>query len=191
MKLRPLLLLPIVFACRGTATQEPVTTPAPVASAPTTDLHSIYDLGIRLQTASGDPVGLDAARGTPVLITMFYASCSVACPALIGDVKRTLDELGRDDVRVLLVSFDPARDTPAQLAALARAHQLDARWIVATAREPDARTLAATLGYKYRKLDNGEFFHGATIIALDVDGRPIARSEGFNQRAPLVVALQQ
>jgi protein SCO1 len=121
-------------------------------------------------------------------MTMFYGSCTVACPALIDDVKRTVAELG--DVRVVLVSFDAARDTPDKLAELARIHDLDARWTLAAADDSDARELAATIGYKYRKLDSGEFFHGATIVALDATGRVIARSEGFNNRGPLLAALR-
>jgi protein SCO1/2 len=170
---------------------EPVRQPAPApVIAPQLDEPSLYDLTITLRTSRGDQVGLDAARGRPVIVTMFYGSCSVACPTLIDDIKRTIAEIGRDDVRVLLVSFDAARDTPANLAALAQTRGLDDRWTLAAAADADARELAATLGFKFRKLDNGEFFHSATIVALDETGRPIARTEGFNQRGPLVAALR-
>jgi protein SCO1/2 len=189
--MRQLLFTLAIVACSSSrTTHEPIPAAPVAAPAPTeraSDAPSIYDLDITLRDARGETVGLDVARGAPVLVTMFYASCSVACPALIGDVKRVLAELGRDDVRVLLVSFDPARDTPAALAELARVHGLDERWTVASTEQ--ARELAATLGYDYRAVDNGEFFHGAAVVALDADGRPIARSEGFGQRAPLIAAL--
>lgn len=182
----------LILLAAACSTNAPAPVPAPV---PTESVvahgPSIYDLGLALVDARGATIGIDVARGSPVLVTMFYASCQVACPALIADVKRTLDAIGRDDVRVVAVSFDPGRDTPAKLAELARAHDLDGRWTLAAAAEADARELAATLGYKYRKLDNGAFFHSATVIALDADGRLLARSDGFNQRAPLVSALRR
>jgi protein SCO1/2 len=154
------------------------------------DAPSIYDLDITLRDTQGTRISLDAARGAPVLVTMFYASCAVACPALIDEVKRTLRDVARDDVRVLLVTFDPARDTPEKLAELARVHRLDERWILAAPDGDGARELAAAIGYRYRALDNGEFYHGATIVLLDGDGRPVAKTEGFNQRSTLVTALR-
>ena len=185
------LLLLALVAC-GRSVTEPVHQPPPVAIArPASTEPSIYDLGLTLHDSHDQRVGLDVARGAPVVMTMFYASCTVAGPALIGEVKRILTEAGRDDVRVLLVSFDPARDTPVRLAELTAVHGLDDRWTIATtAGGTEARELAATIGYKYRALATGEFFHSSTILVLDEDGRPLARTEGFNQRASLVAALR-
>jgi SCO1/SenC len=49
---------------------------------------------------------------------MFYAACTTACPMLIAAMQlyeSHLDESSRAQLRVLLVSFDAARDTPQQL----------------------------------------------------------------------------
>jgi protein SCO1/2 len=106
----------------------------------------------------------------------------------IADIKQTLDALpaaAQRDVRVLLVSFDPARDTPTVLAGLGQQHHLDDRWTLAVPSETDARTLAATIGVKYRKLDDGQMAHNIAITVLDGEGRPIARAEQFGQQAGL------
>jgi protein SCO1/2 len=124
---------------------------------------------------------------------MFYASCAVACPLLVSEVDQVLAELpesARRDVEVLLVSFDAARDTPAKLSALAQDRRLDdSRWTLAAASDGDARALAAMLGIKYRRLANGDFAHGSTIVALDGEGHPIARTDALGQRAALLAAL--
>lgn len=167
---------------------EPIAAPGPAAEpAP-----SIYELPIRLRGAERE-VGLDVGRGHPVLISMFYASCPVACPVLISELAQIAAELPaavQADLRIVLISFDPARDTPAVLRELVATRGLDQRWTVAAASELDARTIAAVLGVKYRELDNGEFFHGSTIVALDRDGRPIARTDALRQRTALLAALR-
>lgn len=174
------LLLVFLFACSSRPTPapvEPVALPTPVERAG--DEPSLYELGIP---------GVDAARGKPVLLTMFYGSCAVACPAVIEHLKRVVADAPRD-VRVLLVSFDAARDTPERLAELAKTHGLDARWTLIAPGDDPARELAAAIGFRYRKLAGGEFFHGSTIVLLDEAGRPITKTEGFNQREQLLAKL--
>lgn len=100
-----------------------------------------------------------------------------------------LGELGDRDVRILLVSFDAARDTPERLRELATARHLDARWTLAAADDGDARVLAAALGIKYRKLADGSFSHTSAIVALDGEGRPLARMDRLGDHAELVAAL--
>ncbi len=151
--------------------------------------ESLYTLPVQLHAASGKTVGLDVARGHPVIVSMFYGSCPAACPALIDDLTRVLAEA--PDARVVLVSFDAARDTPARLRQLAREHHLDARWTLAAADERDARAVAAVLGMRYRKLANGEYWHTTAIVVLDKDGRPIARSDRLGDHAALVAALRR
>jgi protein SCO1/2 len=92
---------------------------------------------------------------------------------------------------VLLVSFDPANDTPARLQQVAREHHLDARWTLASATDGDARTLAAVLDVHYRKLGDGSFAHDSVVVALDADGRPIARMRGLGDHAALAAALRK
>ncbi|MGE0404265.1 MAG: SCO family protein [Kofleriaceae bacterium] len=161
--------------------------------APALDEPSLYDLDIRLRTSDDVEIGLDVQRGHPVLVTMFYASCPVACPVLIEDLGRVAADLPADiqrDLRFVIVSFDAARDTPQVLRELIAKRHLDERWTVASANDADARTLAATLGFKFRALANGEYVHGATAVALDRDGRPIARSEQIGHREALRAALR-
>lgn len=200
----PVALLVAPAACSGRGTQAPPIANRAPAEAPAgapaevavrRELvrgPSIYDLPVQLVTADGTRVDLDVARGKPVLVSMFYASCSIACPLLLSEVGQVLAELPpavRDDVQVLMVSFDAARDTPAKLTELARERKLGAQWTLATASDADARALAAVLSVKYRKLANGEFAHGSTIVALDGEGHPIARTDALGHRDPLVIAL--
>jgi protein SCO1/2 len=176
--MRLLLLFLVACSARPTPAQ-PAANPVPVIHTTSTE-PSLYELGIP---------GLDAARGKPVLLTMFYGSCQIACPAVIDHLKHVVGDAARD-VRVVLVSFDAARDTPERLVELARMHGLDTRWTLLAPGDGPARELAAAIGFRYRKLESGEFFHSSTIVLLDEAGRPITKTEGFNQREQLLAELR-
>lgn len=167
----------------------------PPASA-TSDAPSLYALRPALRDQEGLTIGLDAFRGHPVLVSMFYGSCPSACPVLVSNVARVDAELPpgvRAQTRVLLVSFDPDRDTPAALRAVAARHHLDlGRWILAAAGSDDARELAAALGVSYQALPGGAFAHTSVISALDREGRIVGRAEGPNaDLTPLARALER
>lgn len=193
MRAVPFVLLAFACSSRPTPHHAP---PPPAPSAASAPSHgtgpSLYDLSLPLTSASGDRIAFDVDRGHPTLVSMFYGSCPAACPLLIEAIGRTLDQLppaARDDVRVVLVSFDPARDTPDRLRALARTHRLDGRWTLAAASDADARTLAAVLGIRYRAVAGGQFVHTTAIVALDRDGRAMARLDGLGDTSALAEAL--
>lgn len=153
---------------------------------------SIYVLGTRLVDQDGASVPLDVFRGHPVLVAMFYGTCPAACPTLTHDIKRIEGRLTpeeRVDVRVLMISFDPERDTPSALAALAKKYAVDTtRWKFATSSESGVREISAALDVPYRKLDDGEFSHATKIVLLDRDGAVAATLEGLRQPADELLA---
>jgi protein SCO1/2 len=160
------------------------------------DAPSVYDLPIQLTDAKGTTNPIDAFRGHPMLVTMFYAGCAAACPLLTTDLKRIdarLSDAARRDVRVLMVSFDQPRDTPAVLTRLMSDRRMDAsRWTLASASDDEGRELAGVLGIRYRRLDNGEFFHSSAIVLLDAQGHPVARVDGIGRDpAAMVTAIEK
>jgi protein SCO1/2 len=158
--------------------------------------NSLYQLAIPLTTQDGHAATLDLDRGHPVLITMFYASCPAICPTLIEHIKilqQSLPPEQRAKLRVLMVSLDPARDTPAALAALAKKHRVDLTyWTFARASAADVRALAAALGIQYRQLPDGDFDHSTVISLLDGEGRIVARNTSLaTTDADLAAPLRQ
>jgi protein SCO1/2 len=156
----------------------------------------LYDLELVLLNQDGKKLHLDAFRGHRVLISMFYGSCPYACPTLISDVRRLERRLSpavRADLRVLLVSFDPDRDTPSALLELMKTRDLDrSRWALCTTSDRSTRDLAAVLGIKFRKLPNGGFNHTSLLTVLDRDGTVLAHSEGLEgENDDLALALHE
>lgn len=141
--------------------------------------ESVYLLQETLVDQDGAKVPLDVYRGHVVVVAMFYGTCPSACPTLtrkIKDLEATLPPEQRAKVRVLMISFDPERDTPAALSTLASKHKLDTtRWKLTAATEGGAREIAAVLGVEFRKTGDGEYSHSAPITVLDERGVIVAK----------------
>jgi protein SCO1 len=160
MKALLLALLLTVAPCAGAAVGDPP--------------QSIYNLAAKLVDQFGASRGLDMHRGHPVLVTMFYGSCDVACPLLIDTLRsfeRSLTPAERAHLRVLLISIDPEHDTTESLRALATARRVDlSRWTLVHTNEPTVRKIAAVLSIQYRRLPDGNYNHASVISLLTPRG---------------------
>lgn len=182
------LLTASMICCAGLAwAQAPVDPHAghKLGTEPATEATkaSLYDLDLGLVDHWGKHVKLDVFRGQPLLISMFYGTCTTACPLLIAKVQRLEAKLSpgaKAVARVLLVSFDPARDTPKALGKLAGTFGIAGRWRLAQAPEDAVRTLAAALGIRYRFLPDGTLNHSSLLTLLDGEGTVVARIEGLD-----------
>ena len=99
-----------------------------------------------LVRADGRPFDLAGERGKVVAVFFGYANCPDVCPTTLADLARMangLPEGTRERFRVVFVSVDPARDTPAVADAYARRFQPS--FVGVTADE--ARVAAAARAY--------------------------------------------
>lgn len=161
---------------------------APALAAPRAALpgDSVYQLGLPLTGQDGTTRDWEALRGKPRLVSMFYTSCQYICPLIVDSgkaIERALTPAQRDRLGIVLISMDPARDSPAALAAVAAERKLDGdRWLLAAPRAGDVRSVAAVLGIRYRGLADGEFNHTSALVLLDAEGRIVARTDQVGTR---------
>lgn len=158
--------------------------------------ESVYQLDATLTNQSGEQHHLDKHRGHPVLVTMFYGSCPMACPLLIDtmrSIERTVSPADRARMRFLLISIDPDRDSVANLNALATSRKLDtSRWTLARTDETSVRKIAAVLGIQYRKLPDGGYNHSSIVTLLGPDGTIAYQSSVLGTADPeLLAALKR
>ena len=143
--------------------------------------ESVYQLPVKLTDAQGREYDWRTLRGKPRVVSMFYTSCQFICPLIVDAgkaIEKQLTPAQQQRVGILLISMDPARDTPAALKKVAFARKLDPkRWMLASPAPGDVRAVAGVLGVRYRQLEDGEFNHSTLLVLLDADGRELARTE--------------
>jgi protein SCO1 len=65
-----------------------------------------------------------------VVIDFVYTTCTTVCPVLTALLASVQKELGAaDDLRLVSISVDPARDTPARLKEYANQHGVQPGWL--------------------------------------------------------------
>lgn len=147
---------------------------------------SVYQLPLRLTEQDGATRDWRGLRGKPRVVSMFYTSCAYICPLIVESgkaVERGLTPAQRLKLGIVLISMDPARDTPAALREVVGKRGLDtARWTLGAPPAGDVRSVAGVLGIRYRQLADGEFNHTSALVLLDADGRILARTEQVGSR---------
>ena len=123
------------------------------------------------------------ARGKPVVLTLIYFDCPMLCSLVQKGIIKGLNETGLrlgQDYYGLTASFAP-RDTVAEarlrqggyLQTLKNAEQArPADWPYLTGAEGSIRTLADSVGFRYRwDPEAKQFEHPAVSMVLSPDGR--------------------
>ncbi|GAB3793218.1 SCO family protein [Dyella agri] len=133
------------------------------------------DLQFQLTDDNGKPVSAADYRGKVLLLYFGYTHCPDVCPLTLAQLHVALQKLGKqaDDVRILFVSVDPARDTPAVLHAYVNAFDKRAVGLTGNPRAIEA------LSKRYRSAftrepasqdGNYEVTHSSAIYVFDGDG---------------------
>jgi protein SCO1/2 len=155
------------------------------------DGESIFDLDLDLMDQDGREMDLADLHGDVMVAAMVYTSCTSVCIMVTEQMKAIEQQLAAvdADVKYVLFSLDPGRDTPDAMRAFARDHKLDgSRWRLMAASEDGVRDLAAVLGVKYQQEENGEFAHSAMIFVIDDDGIVRHRQVGVGKDSSELVA---
>jgi protein SCO1 len=81
------------------------------------------DLSFQLSNDEGKTVTAADYRGKVTLLYFGYTHCPDVCPLTLAHLHAVLQKLGKpaDNVRILFVSVDPTRDTPAVMHDYVRA----------------------------------------------------------------------
>ena len=149
------------------------------------------DLDFRLTDDQGKPVTGKDYRGKVVLLYFGYTHCPDVCPLTLAQLHVVMQRLGplADNVRILFVTVDPARDTPEVMRAYVNAFDpravglsgspgdieaLSKRYRSAFTREPD------------RADGNYEVSHSSAIYVFDQEGKARLLSTPNNPQSDMI-----
>jgi protein SCO1 len=134
------------------------------------------DLAFQLTDDNGKPVTAEDYRGKVVLLYFGYTHCPDVCPLTLAHLHAVLQRAGpkADGARILFVSVDPARDTPAIMHAYVNAFDKRAVGLTGAPRALEA------LSKRYRSAftrepaqANGQYevSHSSAIYLFDRQGQ--------------------
>jgi len=129
-----------------------------------------------LTAAGGKPVRLSDFRGKLVALYFGYTYCPDVCPTTLAELAAGMRDLGADaqQVQVIFISVDPARDTPERLADYVA--NFDPSFIGITGSPEEIAAVATPLGIYYQAHEGTAATgylvdHTATVMVLDRQGR--------------------
>ncbi len=133
-------------------------------------------------TSEGKAMRLADLKGEPAVLSLFYASCESACPAIVEAMKKLERALPSAKLGFVLVTFDPENDSADVLQKYASKRSLaKEKWRLLRGSEADTRELAVLLGSKYKRTGEKQFAHSNLIVLLDGEGRVVARAQDLSE----------
>lgn len=125
-----------------------------------------------------------------VVVDFIYTSCTTVCPvasAMLSEVQKRLGERVGRDVRLVSITVDPLRDTPARLLEFSRRYEAGDGWFWVTG-SPDR--IARTLKGFGTWTPNFEDHPAVTMVGDGSTGR-WTRFYGFTDPGTIVTAVEQ
>jgi protein SCO1 len=123
-----------------------------------------------LKDQDGRVVSLAGLRGQPVIVTAAYTRCGASCRVIAQQIRGALNEMTRP-VGVVIISADPATDTPQAVHAFLARASLTGRAHYLTGTEAQLRPL----WHAFRVTPGAEgqetFAGHAFVMLLDSSGR--------------------
>ena len=147
---------------------------------------SLYSLDSTWTADVGKEVKLEALRGRPQVMALFFTRCQHSCPLIVNDMKeieKGLPASVRSKVDFLLVSIDPERDTPEALRAFRDKHGLSIEhWSLLRGKAEDVKKLADLVGFRYLPGSNLQYAHSLLISVLNPAGEIVFQQAGIGNR---------
>lgn len=126
----------------------------------------------------GRPFALSSTRGKVTALFFGFTHCPDVCPltlAYLEKARAKLTPAQQDQLRLVFVSLDPARDTPARLNSYVRFFGPDITGVFIP--QHQLKQVADKYGVLFTKADvkgseNYQIYHSASTFLLGRDGQP-------------------
>lgn len=129
-----------------------------------------------LTSETGQPFTLDSLKGHPTLVFFGFTHCPDVCPTTLAKLSQVTKAANVPNLKVLLVSVDPERDTPEQL--LRYVHAFNPSFGAVTGKPADIERVSKEFGVAVVKVDlaGGDYTvdHSAVVFLLNRQGQRVA-----------------
>lgn len=161
------------------------------------NLGALIPLDATFTNAAGETVALSSYfnDGKPAILVLVYYDCPVVCDIVLDKLVSSLNELDYtpgEEYRLLVVSFDETESTTQALgqklrftASYSRASDPAVSEAIAfhTGDETSIARLTEAVGFKFKRLGNGEFSHAAGLTVLSPEGKVTRYIYGYSYPA--------
>lgn len=147
--------------------------------------QSIYHFESTWLNQEAETVNLPDLAGHIQLVAFIYSYCEHTCPTIIATIKqldKMLSAAARQQLRITLVSLDPARDTPEQLKTYMKKQSLDEnQWTFLSGDPDDVQALSALFGVRYKPMGVSDIAHSNMLSILDSQGVLVYQMKGLGE----------
>lgn len=130
--------------------------------------------GFELLDQTGAKVRLEQLPEEVLLVSFIFTTCNGTCPATTHRMTKVQEELKQrgllktGKVRLLSITLDPERDTPAVLKNYMQLYEIEpAYWGFLTGNAPDVHKVVEAWGMWARPAANGQLDHPSRIFLVD------------------------
>jgi protein SCO1/2 len=164
-------------------------------------LGEMVALDVPLVDENGNDITLRALVDKPTILIFNYFRCPGICPILLSSMVAVVNEMDLEpgkDYRLVAVSFDPT-DTP-EMARQKKANYLNMMrrpfppdaWRFLTGSAGNAKAVADSAGFNFRKQSEDMFMHPGVIMVLTSEGILSRYIYGTSyQPAEVAMAIQE
>jgi len=120
----------------------------------------------------GTRQGPEGLHGRPTLVTFAFGHCETLCPIVVQTANRVRDRFDAGSApRVVVVTVDPWRDTPARLPALTQQWHLGPDDLALSGEVAEVESALREFGVgTSRNMSTGEIVHPARVFVVDAEG---------------------
>ena len=134
-------------------------------------------LAAMLVDQTGHGFTLASLHGRPAIVTFVSAHCTDACPLIDAQFAAAATRIAHDGLpaRLVTITLDPRRDTPATMHALAKRFDADPRhWLVAGGAPDRIDAVLRAFGVVTETAPDGDReAHTTFVYVLDGEGRVV------------------
>ncbi len=132
---------------------------------------------IELLSQDGQPARLSDMDGKPRVLFFGFTHCPVVCPVTVWEIDAALADIGApaNDTRIVFVSLDPSRDTPAVMKKYFSGFK--GRVVPLTGPEESVGKIARSYDVRWQKVNTGKgdytLDHTALAFLINAEGEVV------------------